>query len=421
MLQSLGIAALEPVRIPADRERVRWTAGGEGPRSPLPSIDVSESSAEAVPALSACVNILSGIMARAERYVVRRDDPSERIAHPVAALLNRPSPLFDPHTFWEIAFRDLFARGNCVMLILRGANGTPHRLVHTWAQDIQIEGGRLKYQLQVQDEDGIGNWRELRGVDARDVIHLGWYGRDKWLHWSDSPVTHFGRHAIAMQLAMARHNASTITRGGAIPFLLEVQEGSASPQQLKEMEDKLDSQHSGFDRAGRSMTLPPGVKAAKIAFSAVDLELIEMLKWGLREIARLYQVPLFVLQADEQKAGLQTSELPDRWKNFLRLGVEPHSARTESELNWKLMPLSMRGGRNPLEVRWDVSRMEIGSLQSLAELCTRLVGGGIWTPNEARRLTGRPPMDGGDALSSPAGTGPGGGDNDEGTPPAEEA
>ncbi len=388
------------VLVGPDKAGSAWPGGPRGDEPPS-RVFVNPHTAMGVPAANACVSILAGTLARLPYQVTTRGPIFEPFAaHPAAALLENPSQTIDPLLFWESMGRALHTHGNSFAWIRRTGTGVPFELEPADCASIQRREGRLVYTLSLAG-DGFLGAAETVTAGAEDVLHLAGSGYDWRTGLSPSPIAHAARNALGMWLSATEHHASTMARGAHTPLMFET-DPIVKPEQAEEIREKLEKKVSGFQRAGLSPVLPPGVKPSKTGFSSVDLQLIELLKFSIQDIARVWMVPLFLLQHFEKSSGGWTnSNLTEQWTNFVRFSLNTHIARYTSEFDVKLLrPAERRRYRTHI----DTGPLVMGSLKDIAETMEVLTAkAAIWTPEEARAYTGRGPVPEGQNLRQPTG------------------
>ena len=158
---------------------------------------------------------------------------------------------------------------------------------------------------------------------------------------------------------------------------------------LKPFAEWYEETYAGFINAGRPPLLPPGFRIVQTGLSPHDIQLIELLKFTITDIARTWQVPLFLLQHFEQSTGgWANSNLAEQWTNFVRFSLKGHIERYTDEIDRKLMPMAMRKQRKSFI---DVEPLIAGDMEAQAKIVETLVAkAAVWTPEEAREYTGRP-------------------------------
>ena len=143
--------------------------------------------------------------------------------------------------------------------------------------------------------------------------------------------------------------------------------------------------------------LPPGVKASQLGGpSAVDLQIIELMRWSVEDICRVYRVPprMVGAHAENQRTG---SAFEAQATQFIRHSVRPLCNLIAGELSYQIF-----AGRFDVEI--DPSRQAMGSFSERVNAVDKAVAkGGVLTINEGREVLGYPPRTDGDRLLSPTG------------------
>ena len=136
--------------------------------------------------------------------------------------------------------------------------------------------------------------------------------------------------------------------------------------------------------------------------SSVDLQLIDIMKWGVEDICRCWLMPPRMV--GHYHAGLrQESRMSGQSEDFERWTIRGHALRDSSQMTFKLLTHNDRHVRR-LRIRADTSRIARGSLGERIEQAARgYADGGVYTLNEARRELDLPPKPNGDEVMTPRG------------------
>ena len=138
------------------------------------------------------------------------------------------------------------------------------------------------------------------------------------------------------------------------------------------------------------MALPLGHELKAVGFSPENMQLLELQKFCVEQIARIYSLPPVFLQ-DLSTGTFSNVEQQDIHyvKHTLRLWIE----QTEQEMNLKLF-----GRESDLMVRFNVDSLLRGDLKTRMEAHATAVQNGIKTPNEVRDHEELEPLPQGDDL-----------------------
>lgn len=368
-----------------------------------------------IPAAYAAINVLTNTMTRLTKTVGTRDSDGFVMLdydHPVSVLMRQPSRLIDGWQFWELLYRDLFTRGNGYAWIRRASNGFPIELVPATVDYARrIATGEIVYSLET--------WGQTFGyfsrpniplrmvVPARDVIALHGPGFDGLR--SPSPIEYEARAAIqTMQLATENNRVALASGMNARTVITSSEQLITLPKEKRdELMHNLEERYTGAHKAGKIPVLPPGFKPETTGgFSALDMQLIELLKWNLEDVARIWGVPPRMIQ--HYDSGMRTAtSLEQQAEDFDRWSIQPHVARCSEQLTAKLLAplMDMGAATENTKVMMDTETIREGSFSDKVKAIELAVArGGLMTPNEGRRRLGLPPIEGGDNLLMPKGS-----------------
>ena len=160
----------------------------------------------------------------------------------------------------------------------------------------------------------------------------------------------------------------------------------------------------GVDDSGTIKVLDPGIKLANQPnWSASDLQLIEFLRLSIEDICRLYHVhPRRIFQFDAKNSTAQPMLREDA-ERFVRESIAGPAAEISANLTMSLLtPVERLDG---LSIVVDTDVLAGSALFDRAQTAERLGSrGGIITINEARRMVGFGPIEGGDRIYQPKGS-----------------
>ena len=140
------------------------------------------------------------------------------------------------------------------------------------------------------------------------------------------------------------------------------------------------------------LPIPEGFTLDKIGINPEDLASIDLQKWLVEQIARIYSLPPVLLQ-DMTKttyANLEQSDI-----HLIKHTLHPHLVNIEQELDLKLFGFGRRDGRY---VKHSLAGLMRGDYKTRMQGHSAAIGTGQLTPNEARSFEEREPLEGGDEL-----------------------
>ena len=353
------------------------------------------------PAVHAAINILATTLARLPKTVARLEDPIEDQwdplpNHPVSELLQYPSRQFDPWLFWEWILREMFTRGNGYAEITR-YKSFPVELIPAKVTNSWVNGKIFRHAQRV-----IGDQR-MRLMKNHWLVTLhgpGFTGIE-----SPSPVWNYARQVISTQQAAMLYNWRSLAEGLSTRTAIELDAliGLRTGNQGKQLQARLQKAFSGARKAGGTPVLPPGakLKSTQGMLSSVDVALIDLLKWGVEDIARVFNVAPRLLQHYHE--GFRASkDVEAQFEDFERVSIQPHVHRLQEQLGNKLLTREDRSARRV--IRFSTDRLKMGSFSEAARAVKEAVSeAGVLTINEGRRKLRQRPRPDGDRLIQPRG------------------
>jgi HK97 family phage portal protein len=284
--------------------------------------------------------------------------------------------------------------------------------------DALLHGGAYAQVVRVG-----GAPRELHRLDPRAVTHeiddatgeprfrvRQSSGGDRLLTWRDmlyvpTPGAAPGRHvcliqlareAIAIDMVMSEHQGRLFANG-ARPSGVFKYAKTLGKEALERLRNSFNTAHTGSSNSGRTLILEDGMEFQTVQFSSVDLQFLELRRFVIQEIARAFKVPGTLIGELDRATWRNVEELA---RQFLQFTLLPWLEVWQAALTRVLLAPNERGG---LFVEFLVDDLLRADLAARFAAYRNAVGGAWLTPNEARRLDNRPPVEGGDTLIRQAG------------------
>lgn len=285
-----------------------------------------------------------------------------------------------------------YTKGRASTLIERAMNGSvlnlwpldPDRLAVMIRRLPATDNAPARDQRFYEYTDPNG---EKIAYETKDVIDLVRLPDPVTLR--PSPVV-MNRHTIGLALAAEKYAARTF-KSGMVPLQLvcTLPPESINPEQL---EAAWNIAVQGLQKAAETdaqfFCNVPGFELKEIGIRPGDLQLLELRKFLIIEIARVFNLPPIFLQ-DLSTGTFSNTE--QQSAVLVKNTLMPIISQFEAQMNAKFV-----GKQQKLRVNVD------GFLR--ADYATRQEGhrtavhGGFLTANEARALEGREPLEGGDQL-----------------------
>lgn len=330
---------------------------------------VSERDALGVGAVYACVSKIAGTIASLPFHVYRVSGDRREIDrdHPAFELLaESPQPNMTAFQFFESLMAHVLIYGKGYAIIERDRSAAPVSLSIVHPDDVEPHKDERGLFFVV---DGFGY------VDAADMFCLS------CLHGL-SPVR---LHADSLAtLRNAEDFAGDFfANGGQMTGILT----SDTPIRAEQAAEIVKQWQSGGQ--GGTKILPFGLNYQRISLRPDEAQYIESRKFGVIEVARIFNVPPIMIQAEEA-ASYQGSAAYDLF--FSKHTIAPWVARIEQEIRRKLFTAQ---DRKTHLANFDLRGLMRGDLASRSAYYAQMLTSGVLTIDEVRRELNLDPVAGG--------------------------
>lgn len=341
----------------------------------LPPVTIE--SALRVPAVAQAVNFLSATLASLPLHAYGANG---KIDGELAMLLNEaPNPEWSSFEWRRYTWHQVFTGGRGTSWIER--DGV--RPVAIWPMEpaktkVLRKNGRKFYQFEQREP-----------YPASDVIDLTFMLRPDGLG-AYGPIA-LGRETIGLAIAMNSFAAQFFAGGGVPPLALEGPMPSgpdAFRRATADIQRAIDlARASGSPFFG----MPPGHALKPVGTDPDKGQMTEARLFQIQEIARLYGLPPVFLQ-DLSRGTFSNTEQQDL--QLVKHNVAQRARQFEDELNLKLFGQRRRARK----VKHNLDGLQRGAFKDRIEALARGVQTAQITPNEARALEEREPLEHGDEL-----------------------
>lgn len=357
-------------------------------------IAVTPETAMRCPTVYASVKVLAESVAQLPLHLYRRtaDGGKERAAdHPLAEILNGQAndwtSAFDFRLFMQTA---LCLHGNAFAFINRTAGKITELIpIPSPLVTVAVDPVTLEPSYKVTSQGG-----SQHTYHRSEIFHLKTLGIDP--HIGLSPITQ-ARESIGLALAMEDH-AARLFSAGARPGGVFKYGKTLGPEALKRLRESFSAAHGGTANAGKTLILEDGMDFAPLQFTSVDLQFLEMRRHQVAEIARVYRIPLHLLQELERATHNNAESMGQQ---FLALTLLPWLEMWESAIRLALLTPDERPEYYAEFLTDDLARADLAA--RFAAYATAVTNG-ILNPNEVRAAENRSPYEGGDQFRLPMNT-----------------
>lgn len=349
---------------------------------------VSMEEALGVPAVWAAVNFISGTIAGLPLNIFDRDGKGNKKkvkatkANPVVSMLH--GDVNDGYSSFQWRF-DMFStgvltEGRFVTYIERDSLQRPINLFPLPGATVTRNSeGRKKYKVTVAGKTSI--------YDQADVIDITFMLKSDLLTHR-SPLR---QCAVAIGKAVnANEYGSKLFKNGGLPaFALQGPFGSEKSA-IRAADNIAEATKEAARKGGNVLAIPIGHELKPLGSEPEKMQLVQTQEFAVVEVGRIYSLPPTFLQ-DLSRATFSNSEQQDLHlvKHTLKRWVE----QVEAELNLKLF-----GRDSSRFVEFNLDGLLRGDYKTRMDGNAKAIQTGQLTPNEARALDNREPLDGGDQL-----------------------
>jgi len=350
-------------------------------------VTVSIENALRVPAVACAVRVIAEAVAQLPLITYQRSENGTKergTYHPAYGLLH------DDANEWQSAYdlklqlqTDALLHGNAYGFVNR-VGGTVREIIrlNPTAVTIETDGAVPRYVLTE------GKAKRIFSYDQ--IIHIRGLSTDGIL--GKSPVK-LAAEAIGIAIAQERYAARLLGEGGRPSGVLKLS-GKLSKEAVARIRAAWNSAHSGGS-AGGTAVLEEDMTFEPLSFSSVDMQFLELSKFQIEQIARIFRVPPHLLM-ELGRATWSNSE--EMGRVFLTYTLMPWLKQWEGALRRAVFT---KDERQKFFAEFLVDDFQRADLAARASAYQQLITSRVINPNEARAMENRPPYEGGDEFINP--------------------
>lgn len=386
--------------------RLRGKSGGEpevrasfeNPSTPLSSpailqvfgitpsasgVVVTIEAALGVPAVWAAVNFMAGELAQLPLNVFKRSDAgNERIKSSLQNVLH--DAVNDELTSFQWrkwAWEQVFTEGRALTYIEWNGAG---KVANLWPMDlgktkIKRQNGAKVYVYKDGDK--------TKTYTSDEVLDIAFMLKPDLLSHYSPLMTN--KDTVGLAIAATQYGSKFFTNGGVPPFVITGPINS--PAALQRASDDLAAAVRNNAKDPRlALALPAGHDIKQIGVDPEKSQLVELKRFIIQEIARIYSLPPVFLQ-DLSNGTFSNTEQQDLF--FVKHSLTRWAEQFEQELNLKFF-----GRVSNQYVEMNLDGLLRGDFKTRMDGYAQGVQNGVLKPNEARRRENLPDDPEGDKL-----------------------
>ena len=358
------------------------------PTASTAGVQINEQNATSIGAVYAAVKLYADTVASLPVDTYIRIDGTRRPYRPRPSWLDQPLPGNPNYTGFEMRHRivsSLLLDGNAFILFLTGRNGD---IVETRVLDPQKV--TIKVGVDGNPVYVVSNGKESMEVGPEAMVHIPLFATGDQMRGM-SPVEH---HRVTLGLASATqlYSAKFYEQGASPSAVIKIP-GELTQDQADSLRQAFSRRHEGVDRMHKIAVLTGGADFQQMSMKIADMQLVETMHWGVESIARIYGVPLHLLQYPGGNSSYSSIEVISI--EWLRLGLGPLIARIEAGLQ-RLVP-----GAQQTFLKFTLDGLLRPTTKERYDAYAVALQNGILSVNEVRRLEDRPDVVGGEDFWKP--------------------
>lgn len=332
---------------------------------------VTKESALTISGVYACTDIIASSIAKLPLHLYQKNkNGSNRINNDVSHLLEkRPNLYMTPSVFKHTLTVKLLLDGNAYVWIERRKG----KAINLWIlnnvsllQDSVT--GTVTYKAILNNKTYIFNEKEI--VHIKSLTTDGILGKCK----IDILKETIGNMQSSRKL-LGNYFRNGTTTSGVITY----------PDKLaKEAKDEIRGQwqtnNSGYDNAGKVAILDLGLEYKEInSIKFADQQFLESTKFTLEEIARVFKVPLHMINSLDRSTF---NNIEQQSLDFYMNTILPLLLQIEEELNYKLFGSNDKG----YYVKFNMEGALRGDSATRSAYYEKMLNLGVYSINEVRKL-----------------------------------
>ena len=373
-----------------------FTAGTHAGKSVTP-----ESAVEGTIAVYSAVGLLAETIGSLPLHTfTKTEDGREKVSPSrngpgrIARMLHEaPNPEMSAQEYWENVEGHKLLWGNHYSFIRRDGAGRPFELwplrpdmmtVSRRADQRGLPVGPRTYTYTLPNG-------ETRGFGRSEILHVTDFSTDGLRGLSRIEVA---RNAIGIEQAAGEYAGRFFTNS-ARPDGVLTSDQYVGPEETQRIRTDWENLHRGLSKSQRVGVLHSGLNWQSIGMPPKDAQFIEIRRFQIGEIARLYRIPPHMIGDLERSTSWGTG-IEQQSIGFVVYTLRPLLKRIEGAIARDLGDPDtgetlLDGGRF---AEFQVEGLLRGDMAARSEFYSKAINDGWMVPNDARSLENLPPLAG---------------------------
>jgi HK97 family phage portal protein len=344
---------------------------------------ITEDQAMKIPAVASSVELICSSIAQLPIYLYKENQKGEveKIDDRRVFLLNHePNELINGHNFKKQIVRDYLFHGASYTKVEKVRNDVI-ALYNLPINEISVTKYRNSYKTSATINLNVGNTKHEFYPEELIIV----------LKDSKDGVTATGilyNHADTLRLALDEQDYTAgILKNGALPIGILKATSRLTENAINRLRASWENLYGGAKKAGKTIILEEGLDYHPISMKPNELDLTNVRKNTISEIARIFNVPESMINSSANKYA--SNEQNNIY--FLQYCVAPIITSIEAALDKTLLLESEK--QEGYYFRFDVSELLRTTEREKIETAVTAMKNGLMSINEARSKIDLPNLD----------------------------
>ena len=277
--------------------------------------------------------------------------------------------------------KDVLIHGNGFAYIERDKDGVPENLIYLKWGECSVYYSPITYKVYYRIPRISNGF-----IEDVNVVHLLMHSADGIV---GNGILDFARHSLQLGAYTEKAALDYFQSGMQVQGIIK----SNLPRLDKKQRNDIRNAWEDNKINGKIRVLEGGLEYQNIQSNAREAQLLDTRLFTVQEISRFFNINPVLLN-DLSKTAYNTLEQAQN--EFVTHTLSPYILMLEEEMNRKLV---MPNDKKKFYIDIDEESIIKADRTSLANYAGSLVDKGIITRNEARKLLGYQPVEGGDKLT----------------------
>ena len=359
-----------------------WGSGAEMlPRSWSGAI-VTSDTAFRIGALYACVRLLSDSISCLPADTFYRFNGERLPFRPKPAWVDNPDIGTSREDHMQQVMVSLLIDGNSFTRVFRAPDGSVAALTVLDPSRVKIRRNTATQDLEYLHDDKTV-------ISYKDILHVTELRRPGAMR-GISRIEE-AKQTLGLATALEEFSARFFGQGSVTSGIIETP-ASLTAEQALELKTAFESTHKGLSKSNRVGVLGGGGKFVKTGVDPNEAQMLESRQFAVEEVARLFRVPLHLLQVSTPGA-MSYASVEQNAIQFAQYTLRPYLTKIETAYS-TLLP----GGAF---LRFNMDALMRGDLTSRFAAYSTGQQSGFLSVNDIHRLEDMQPADGGDEYRVP--------------------